>query len=302
MNVLPAAPTITAIVVTWNSSASVSHTLESIRAQRYSPGFVQTVVIDNASSDGTPALIRRNFPEVKLIAAGGNHGFARANNLAMRDCPADLFALVNPDAILHPDWLYAVVEAFHSTPEMGVLASKVFYSNRLLLQHTGGMVHPNALTYHLGDGEFDIGQYNEPYPVDYAIGAALVTRGDMAQRLGYLPEAYFMYYEETDYCFQVRRAGYQVLYQPRAVAYHDERHSYAYTGRRGKQFFERYHRSRYLFALRQFTTLEQRRAFIAAERVWLARSRLSLPDRWLLLRSKLSHWRKLMRNAWLLAA
>src|SRR5258708_6409306 len=212
-------------IVTWNSARIIAATLDSIRKQDYPQEYVRTVIVDNNSQDGTPNLINSRFPWVKVLAERKNHGFARGNNIAMRTFPADVFALVNPDVILDPLWLRSAVEILQEAPGVGVVASKLFYSNRVLLQHTGGIVQENAITQHRGDREFDIGQYETPRDVDYAMGAALVTRADLAQSLDYLPEAYFMYYEEADYCLRARKQGYAVRYCPQAVAYHDERHS-----------------------------------------------------------------------------
>ena len=286
------------VIVTWNSAHIISDTLDSLRTQEYPQEYIQTVVVDNNSQDGTPALINSRFPWVKVLAERKNHGFARGNNIAMRAFPAEVFALVNPDVTLHPMWLRSVIQVLQEAPTVGVVASKLFYSNRILLQHAGGVVEENAITRHRGDREFDIGQYNTPRDVDYAMGAALVTRADLAQSLDYLPEAYFMYYEEADYCLRARRRGYAVRYCPQAIAYHDEKHSL--SGKPSRRFLELYHRSRYLYALRNFTSKEDRKRFRTAELAWRT---VYVRDGWsrqMLLRSKLSHARRLIRDPWLL--
>src|SRR5258706_16325374 len=98
------------------------------------------------------------------------------------------------------------------------------------------------------------------------MGGSFATRGGLARSLNYLPEAYFLYFEETEYCLKVRSKGYRVVYIPGGIAYHaqesDDRRI------RNWRFVWRYHRSRYLFALRNLKTVEERQKFVAAELDW----------------------------------
>lgn len=291
-------PKVTLIIVTYNSAAIVGKTLESIKAQTYPEPLVQTVIVDNASQDNTVRLVRETYPWVTVIPETINHGFARGNNIALRRYHADYFALVNADVVLHPDWLAEIIRTMESDASIGVAGSKIFYGNRVLLQHTGGMFRENALTYHLGVNEFDIGQYDTQRDIDYAIGAAFVTRGGLARSLGYLPEAYFMYFEEAEYCVRVRQAGRRVVYVPTAVAYHDEKHSQ--SGSFSLRFLLLYHRARYLFALRMMTTTGERQRFCRAEREWLRQSARDWRYRLLLLRSLLMNWPYLKTEPWLI--
>jgi len=248
--------------------------------------------------DETVNVVRQQFPWVTVLPEKVNHGFAVGNNIAMRRFHADYFALVNADVVVHPDWLSSLVQVMEADPRIGVAGSKVFFGNRVLLQHTGGMLRENALSYHLGANEFDIGQYDTLRDVDYVIGAALAFRGDMARSLGYLHNGYFFYFEEADFCANARKAGYRVVYVPGAVAYHDEKHSL--SGTVSRKYLVMYHRSRYLFALRNLKTDEERRTFCAAERNWQGNNVRDLTYRLLLLRSKLAHWRLLLKDPWLL--
>jgi hypothetical protein len=303
----PDLPSVAVILVTHCSARIVGQALDSIRALDYPPACVQVVVVDNASHDQTVPLIRQGFPEVQVMAARRNHGFAGANTLAMQRHPADYFALINPDVVLRPDWLRHAVAAMQADESIGVVGSKIFYRNRVLLQHTGGGLRDNLLTYHLGDGELDIGQYEVQRDIEYAMGAALLTRGSTAAALNYLPMAYFMYYEEVEYCARARWGGWRVVYVPTAVAYHDERHSLGGAREqrtaRHLRYLRRYHQSRYLFALRTLHTAADRQRFAGAERDWLRRMGSALRLRVFLGRCKLAHWRLLLRpeHRWLLA-
>lgn len=279
-------PLVTLVIVTYNSAPFVGKALESIQAQTFPQAQVRVVVVDNASRDDTVAVVQQQYPWATLLPETINHGFARGNNVALRRFPARYYALVNPDVELHPAWLSTMVEALEADPTLGVAGSKIFFGNRVLLQHTGGMIRANALTYHYGANEFDLGQYETPVPIDYAMGAALFARGDVTAQVGYLPEAYFMYFEEVEFCVRVARAGYAVRYLPQTVAYHDEKHST--SGTVSWRFLLRYHAARYLFAMRLYQTPAERAQFVQAERAWLAHMR-----DW---RYRLLLWRSLWQN------
>lgn len=294
-------PTINFIFVTMNAAPFVAKALRSIQAQTYPAERIHTIVVDNNSHDLTVSIIKKDFPWVELIAEKVNHGFAGGNNIGMHAHNADYFALINADAVLDPNWLTNIVNVMEAEPRIGVAGSKVFYSDGLILQHAGGMFRDNALTYHLGDHEHDNGQYNTMRDVDYVLGAAFMTRGQLARELGYLPEAYFpAYYEEAEYCTRVRKLGYRVVYVPTAVAYHDEKISG--SGKMTLRFLRRYHRHRYLYALRNLTTAEERERFVKAERAWRRQYAYTLNARLLLWYSKMVHWRLILQDPWLLKA
>jgi len=291
-------PTVTLIYVTYNSARYIRTALDSARALDYPADQRRIVVVDNGSRDGTATLITAAYPDVTLIREVKNHGFAGGNNLAMRRYPADYFALINADVHLEPGWLQAVIGAMEADPSVGVVGSKIFFAGTGLLQHAGAGIRPNALTYHIGTGEPDRGQYDHPHDCDYVMGAAFAIRGPLAAQLGYLHEGYFMYFEETELCVAARRAGYRVRYVPDAVAHHDEKGSL--SGRPTAKYLWRYHRSRYLFAMRNMLSQAERRAFCAAERTWLRESARDPRYRALMLAAKLSHAGQLVRNRWLL--
>lgn len=294
-------PTVSLIVVTMNSAAFVGKALASIQHLDYPPEALTVVVVDNASRDGTADLVAREFPAVKLIRSPHNTGFAGGNNLGMRAFPADYYALVNPDVVLKADWLRVLVAAMEADPSIGITGSKVFYADGVRLQHAGAMFRDNALTYHIGDGERDTGQYDEQRECDYVLGAALVVRGTVATQLNYLPEAYFpAYFEEAEFCYRTRQAGYRVVYIPEAVAWHDEKHSG--SGRLTLRYVRRYHTRRYLFALRNYTTRAARQKFLEAERRWRRESARGIRIAALLMLCKLANWRFLSRNLWLVRA
>jgi GT2 family glycosyltransferase len=293
-------PGVTIILVTWNAASHIRRALDSIHGLSYPAACIRTVVVDNASRDGTIGIVWASYPWVTALAQRVNWGYAAGSNAAMRSYPADYFALVNPDVELHPDWLSCLIAAMEADPSLGVVGGKIYYGNRTVLQHVGGMIRDNALTYHLGSGETDRGQYDTASDVDYIMGAAFVTRGDLMCRLGYLPEAYFLYFEETEYCLKVRNAGYRVAYVPSAIAYHSQELDQKRIA--DWRYAWKYHRSRYLFAMRNLITSTERERFLKAERAWRRTYMRGLRAGAYLLGAKIAHWRSLIRNRWLLKA
>ncbi|HEY7834151.1 MAG TPA: glycosyltransferase family 2 protein [Ktedonobacterales bacterium] len=293
-------PSVTLVIVTYNSAAVIATALRSVAAQTFPAARIRTVVVDSDSRDDTLRIVREDFPWAEIVWEGVNYGYTRGNNTGMRRFPADYYALINPDVELDPHWVSATVTALEADLTIGVAGSKTFFGNKVLLQHVGGFFRANKITYHPGVNELDIGQYDTPTEGDYMQGAAILARGAMAEQVGYLPEAYFMYYEEVEFCVRARAAGYRVVYLPQAVAYHYEKHSVSGTG--GRRFLWLYQRSRFLFVLRNVTTPQARREFIAAERAWKREHVRGGRFRLLLLGAKLAHWRLLLRDPWLLLA
>ncbi len=295
------AASVSLIIVTMNSARFVDKALRSIQQLNYPPEALTVVVVDNNSHDGTPELITRDFSDVKLIRSVTNTGFAGGNNIGMRAFPADYYALVNPDVVLNPDWLRVLVTMMEADQNIGVAGSKVFYADGERLQHAGAMFRDNALTYHIGDGERDTGQYDAVRDCDYVLGAALLIQAKVAVALNYLPEAYFpAYFEEAEFCWRTRQVGHRVVYVPQAIAFHDENHSR--SGRMTLRYAWRYHTRRYLFAMRNFTTLEARQRFVAAEHAWRKVNARGVRVGLLLAFCKLANWRLLPQNLWILRA
>lgn len=262
-------PLVTLIVVTYNSAATIRLCLTALADQSY--GHFEVVVVDNGSVDGTTAIVQNEFPTFKLIKNHDNRGFAAANNQAMRQACGDYVGLINPDVELHRKWIAEAVACIESTSDTAIVGSKVFFSNQIILQHVGGVISPNALTSHLGDGEFDIGQHEQVQDVDYVIGAALLIRREVAAALDYLDERYFMYFEETDLCVRARQHGYRVVYCPTAIATHHEKQSFSHApdDRPSWRYLRRYHISRLKFVYKNYSREAFLHDFLPVERQWL---------------------------------
>lgn len=223
MNTLPS---VAVIVLSWNGERFLNACLEAVLAQTY-PGL-EVLVVDNASTDQSAAIVQAFAPRVRLIEAAENLGFAGGNNVGVRATQADIVILLNQDTVVQPGWLQAMVEPF-TNEEVGIVGGKGLYPDGKTIQHAGAWVKPgDASTEHIGVGQPDDGQFNQLADMDYVTGASFAIHRRVLESLGGLDEAYYpAFYEEVDYCYRARRAGFRVVYQPQAVFLHYESASLA---------------------------------------------------------------------------
>jgi GT2 family glycosyltransferase len=217
---LPAGtPKIAVIIVNANTGEHIARALESLAAQTLAPARV--IVVDNASTDGSPDAIAKRFPSVELIRLDRNVGFAAANNLAVRaaeDC--EWVALLNPDAFPLTDWLTALARAIERHPEYAFFGSRlVSAAQPSVLDGTGDVYHVSGLAWRRDHGR--------PATVAPRAGeifspcaAAALYRRDAFLEVGGFDESYFCYFEDSDLAFRLRLAGHHCLYVPDAVVHH----------------------------------------------------------------------------------
>jgi GT2 family glycosyltransferase len=208
-----------AVVLNWNGGADTPRALESLAG-------VQTIVVDNGSTDGSDTEVERRFPQVELIRTGTNLGFAGGNNVGVRralERGADWVLLLNNDAWADPGLPAALERAASERPDAGVLACKVCFEEPAdVLMYAGGEVRLR-LGYggrQTGWGERDTGQFDELHDVGRATGAAMAVSRMAAERAGLLDEELFAYVEDVEWCLRIRRAGFAVVFVPEAKAWH----------------------------------------------------------------------------------
>ncbi|MFB9235615.1 glycosyltransferase family 2 protein [Plantactinospora siamensis] len=224
----------TAIVVTHNSVSQVQDCLSALLS-----AGLPVRLIDNASTDGTPALVGARFPAVDLLVNDENVGFARAVNQGLAGVRTGSVLLVNPDCVLPPATARGLVEALRDRPEVGVVAPRLIARDG----RVAVSAHPfESLTSVLGcqfgaallpvpvrklfSGRSRRRAYDaclrpgEPRTVDWVSGACLAVRTDLLLDLGGLDEGYFMYYEDEELCLRAWRRNAAVLYLPTVSATH----------------------------------------------------------------------------------
>lgn len=243
-------PRATVIVLAWNGVEYLDACLRSVLAQDH-PDF-EVLVVDNGSTDGSAALVSTTFPQVRLIRNEHNLGFAGGNNVGLRAANGDILVLLNQDTVVQPGWLAALARALETCPGAGVVGGKILDPDGRTLQHAGGYIrHPLALGQHLGHGEIDNGQYDTACKVEYVTGAAMALKRKVLAAVGDLDEGFFPgYFEDVDFCYRARQAGYAVWYTPEAVLHHLESASMRRDSFRGHCA---YYRNRLRFALKSYS-------------------------------------------------
>lgn len=209
------------IVPNWNGAKYLGESLQSLRRQSLPS---QIVVVDNGSRDESAELVEKQFPEVDLIGLGHNRGFAGGANAGLRhalDNGADLLALLNNDAVAEGDWLQQLAETARTNPRAGVVTGKFLLWDRTTIDSTGDFVSSWGFSFPRGRGEPDSGQYDSPpYEIFGATGGASLFRATTLEQIGLFDEDFFAYLEDVDLSFRAQLAGWKVLYEPKAVAYH----------------------------------------------------------------------------------
>lgn len=248
------------LIITWNGRNLVEPCLRRALAQSLVEHEV--VVVDNGSTDQTAEFVEARFPQVRVIRNPKNLGFAGGVNVGVRATSSPTVALVNQDAELDRLWLRRALDRLATDDRIAVVGSKILYPDRRTIQHAGGRVlEPLALTDHVGYRQFDRGQFEIPADADYVTGAAMLLRRDRFDQLDGFDERFFpAYFEEADFCRRARLAGYRVVYEPKAIAYHRESAS---TERDSAQYYRWIHTGRVRFVMKQrnseeLSTLYQR--------------------------------------------
>ena len=223
-------PRLSIIIVTYNSRAHIDGCLESLTRTPPVAGH-DVVVVDNASTDGTAAAVRGRWPAVRVIDAGGNLGFAAANNLGIRQTSGELLLLLNPDAVVRPDAIDRLVALLDARPHAAVVGPRLVDGDRRAELSFGPMISPLA---ELRQKVLVVGN-NRHWPlisgyvdrltrrergVDWVSGACLMVRRADAEAVGLMDERYFMYTEDVDFCAAIRTRGRTVLFTPTAEVVH----------------------------------------------------------------------------------
>lgn len=206
------------IVVNWNGRSLLEECLQGLRRQSYRSFSV--TLVDNGSTDGSPALVRDRFPEVRVISLTENRGFAGANNCALRDLTTPFVALLNNDAVADPRWLGYLVEALEQTKEAGFAASKMLYYDRPgMIDRCGDGYTRAGVGLLRGRGE-PAGNYGRREWIFGACAGAALYRTDMLKDIGLFDEDFFLIYEDLDLSFRAQLRGYRCLYVPEAKVFH----------------------------------------------------------------------------------
>ncbi|MCL4263015.1 MAG: glycosyltransferase family 2 protein [Anaerolineae bacterium] len=262
------------VIVSWNVRDLLRDCLYSIEQTRGNLA-VETIVVDSASTDGSPAMVAAEFPQVTLITANENVGFPRGNNMGIAKAHGRYILLLNPDTVLHDNALVHMVDYLENHLDVGVVGAQLLNDDGSV--QSSRRRFPTLITAFFESTwlqsrapQHILTRYyaldtpdNQTAEVDWVMGACLMTRQEIAQTIGGLDEGYFMYSEELDWCHRIKMAGWRVVYLPTAQVTHYQGKSseqvvaqrHIYFNRAKLRYFRKYHGRVPAFVLRLFLLL-----------------------------------------------
>lgn len=208
------------IVLVWNGMSYLKPCLDSVLAQDFSD--FEVIVVDNGSTDGSADFVAEHYRQVRLIRNVRNLGFASGNNIGLATANGDVLVLLNQDTEVGTGWLEALVGTFDD-PTVGIAGCRLLYPDGKI-QHAGGFLRgARGESEHLGRFEQDDGSDDELVDAEFVTGAALAISRAALQEIGPLDVGFSpAYYEDIDWCYRARSAGFRVVLQPRATVVHHE--------------------------------------------------------------------------------
>lgn len=251
------------IIVNWNGAKDTIECLDSLQEVLFPKRF-WTLVVDNGSTDDSVLKIRDAHPEIPIYESKTNLGFSGGNNLGIQwalQKKADWILLLNNDTLVSPDFLQAFLKASETKPQAKILGAKIYrYDDPKRIDHLGGFWNPKIAEFEsLAQNILDDGTcFEEMEKVDYVCGAALFAHKSVFETIGLLEPNFFLFWEETDFCFRARRKGLEVWTAPKAKLWHKVSASFS-GGKPHMHYF--WWRSRLLFLKRNYPYEERRKLY-----------------------------------------
>jgi GT2 family glycosyltransferase len=230
MNPISDKPEVSVVIVTWNGKKYALECLESLRTAHPN---LEVIVVDNASTDGTPEAIEAAYPEVKLIRNTENLGFAKANNAGIAVASADFVALVNSDVVVPPGCLQKMVQFLKAHSDVGLIGPKMMSPSGGVGQSVNQLptvwnyfcfalglhfVMPNSKAF--GGYIMSAYPYNQTEDVEVLTGWFWLSPRAAVTQVGGLDERFFMYGEDLDWCYRFRKAGWRIVFFADSEALH----------------------------------------------------------------------------------
>ncbi len=249
-------PLVSVIIPHWNGIDVLSECLESLAQTQYDP--FEIIVVDNASTDGSPDWVSLNYPQMKLIENDQNYGYAGGCNRGAKAATGDYLVFLNNDTIQDPNWLSPLADFLNLNPKVAAVQPKVLnFFDRTQFDYAGGaggwidvLGFPFARGRVLQELETDEGQYNAMRPIFWASGTALMVRKVDFEAAGGFDEIFFAHQEEIDLCWKFRLMEKETWAIPSAVVYHKNAVTLPMFSRQ-KQYLN--HRNSFLMVLTNYS-------------------------------------------------
>ncbi len=213
-------PSITVVVLNYNSLNHLAPNLDSLLELDYPDDKLEIILVDNGSADGSVAFVQESYPQVRIVRNEGNLGFAGGNNAGATAARGEWLAILNPDTRVQPTWLRELVRPTLNDPSVAAVASKMLNWEGTALDFGGAAMNFMSWGNQPGIGDNRLARYDEPGPVLFPCGGAMLVRRDLFLKSGGFDPDYFAYFEDVDLGWRLWLLGHTVQYAPRAVVYH----------------------------------------------------------------------------------
>ena len=215
---------ISIITVNYNGLDDTCALIESIPFNEN----MEVIVIDNASKQDEASIIAQRYPYIKTIRTNKNLGFAGGNNVGIKEAKGKYLFLINNDTFFKEFNVDSLINELESSSKIGIVCPKIRFAWGINPIQYAGYTPLSKITVRnqaIGFGEEDKSQFNTAHPTPYAHGAAMLIKREAIEKVGLMPEDYFLYYEEVDWSMMFTRAGYKIWYNPACTIYHKESQS-----------------------------------------------------------------------------
>lgn len=242
------------VIVNWKVKDLLWNCLDSIFAQK-GPGYFEVIVVDNRSDDGSVEMIRREFPQVKLIRNESNVGFARACNQGIRVAEGRFIFILNPDTLVKSNTLRNIINFMESNPKVAIGGCYIYYPDGRIqtsfyrFTRLKNLLGRTLLLYSfLPKTRFTAPLFvdclDSSKSVERVCGGAMVVRREAFEEVGLFDESFFLYYEDEDLCFRMKQKGWMVTSIPNTKIVHH--HSQSAKKNEAQAIFSSY-RSQFIF-------------------------------------------------------
>lgn len=218
---------ISIITINYNGLKDTCELIETLPIEDDS---IEVIVVDNASVQDEASIIEQRYSQVTVIRSPKNLGFAGGNNLGIQASHGKYLFFINNDTLLRHQTsdIRHLIHRLESFSKIGIVCPKIRFAwGNNPIQFTGytPLSKITIRNQAIGFGEEDHGQYNTPHSTPYAHGAAMLIKREAIEKVGLMPECYFLYYEELDWSMMFTRAGYEIWYEPACTIFHKESQS-----------------------------------------------------------------------------
>ncbi len=209
------------ITINYNGLKDTCELIDSIPFKK----DLEVIVVDNASKQDEASIILERYTQIKVIRSPKNSGFAGGNNIGIKEAKGKYILLINNDTFFKDFNIEPLIERLELSDKIGIVCPKLRFawgSNPIQFAGYTPLSNITVRNKAIGFGEEDHGQYEQSHPTPYAHGAAMLIKREAIDKVGLMPECFFLYYEEIDWSMMFTRAGYEIWYDPACTVYHKE--------------------------------------------------------------------------------